>query len=135
MHFAADGQPDSWSSKDKFLNFYLATGAFFMILFMGIAFGMKYIPASLINFPNKNYWLSPERRQNSLDFFSGYFLWFASATILLLFDIMNQSIRVHIGEVGKLPHPMMSLGLYLGFTVVWCAGIIFKFVKSSRPGA
>ena len=36
-------------------------------LFIGIPRLLKSTPASLINLPNKSYWLAPERREETMD--------------------------------------------------------------------
>ena len=44
------------------------------VLFPGIGHILRRIPASLINLPNKDYWMSTERKQGTLDFLSRQFL-------------------------------------------------------------
>jgi len=85
-HFNGAGQPDAWSSKATFVKIYLVATGLVAILFLAINFVMSKIPVSMINLPNKDYWLSEERRQDTFAFLSHYFLWFASATLLLLLD-------------------------------------------------
>jgi uncharacterized membrane protein len=131
-HFGASGQPDSWSTRNFFVAFYLMAVGFTASMFLAIHFGMSKMPASLINLPNKDYWLSPERRQQTSGFMSRQLLWFGCATLLLLLDIFYQSFQVHLGRAEGLSHPMLSLGLYIGFSVVWSIGLMIKF---SRKGA
>jgi uncharacterized membrane protein len=128
-HFNRAGQPDVWSSKATFVRIYLAVTGLVTILFLAVTFTMSKIPVSLINLPNKDYWLSEERRQDTLALLSHYFLWFASATLLLLLDIFHQSFQVHLGKAGALSHPMLSLGLYIGFSVIWSVSLFVKFGK------
>lgn len=128
-HFGASGQPDAWSTKEFFVTFYLVVTGISTLLFLGISVGMSKIPVAWINLPNKNFWLSEERKQKTLDFMFHYFLWFASATLLLLIDIGHQSFLVHLRKADALPHPMLSLGLYIGFTMAWSVGLIVKFGK------
>ena len=130
-HFGPSGQPDAWSTKKVFVTFYLVTTAFCAFLLLGVSLLIYRIPESLIKFPNKDYWLSPERKKKTFDFMFQYFLWFASATVLLLLDMFQQSIQVHLGKTDSLSHPILSLGLYAGFTVVWSIGLIVFFRKKS----
>lgn len=128
-HFGATGRPDAWAPKEAFLNVYLFTLAFCTVIFLGISFTASRLPVSMINLPNKSYWLAPERKQETLDFLFHYFLWFASATILLLCDVMHQAFQVHLGRSEVLPHPVVSLACYLGFTALWIAGLLMRFGK------
>jgi hypothetical protein len=57
----------------------------------------------------------------------------ASATILLLFDVMRQAFQVHLGKTEALPHPMMSLGVYIGFATVGGCGIISEIQNEAIP--
>ncbi len=126
-HFGASGRPDAWSSKDSFVKIYLVVVAFVAVLFSGIGSLLRRTPASLINLPNKDYWLSPERAEETIALLSRQFLWFGSATLLLLLDIFNQSFRVQLGRSQTLEHPVVSLVVYIGFTVIWSIVLIAKF--------
>ena len=103
-HFGASGQPDAWSGKETFVKIYLVVAAFMAVLFPGIGLMLRKAPASLINLPNKDYWLSPERSQETVDVLSRQFLWFGSGTLLLLLDIFHQSFKVHLGKAQALEH-------------------------------
>lgn len=65
-HFGLDGQPDSWVSRTSFLAMHglvqIGTTGFML----ATAYGMKWIPESLLNMPNKEYWLHADRREQSL---------------------------------------------------------------------
>lgn len=131
-HSGPSGQPDAWSTKKFFITIYiLTTGGCALILFL-ISFGLPKIPVSLINLPKKDYWLSLGRRKKTFEFLSQYFLWFASATLIFLLDMFQQSFQVHLGKAQSLPHPLLSLGLYTGFTVVWSIGMVIKFKKKDE---
>jgi uncharacterized membrane protein len=126
-HFGASGRPDAWSSKESFVKLYLIVVAFITVLFPGIGLVLRKIPVSLINLPNKDYWLSPERAEETIDVLSRQFLWFGSATLLLLLDIFHQSFRVHLGKAQTLEHPVASIVVFVGFSVLWSIGLIAKF--------
>ena len=130
-HFGASGQPDAWSDKETFMKIYLAVVAVLAILFPGIGFVLRKTPSSLINLPNKDYWLSSERSQETINVLSRQFLWFGSATLLLLLDIFHQSFKVHLGEAQALEHPVASIVAYVVFAVLWSVGLIIKFMR--RP--
>ena len=128
-HFGALGQPDAWSGKESFVEIYLIVVAFIAVLFPGIGLMLRKIPTSLINLPNKDYWLSPERKQETVAVLSRQFLWFGSATLLLLLDIFHQSFRVHLGKAQALDHPLISIVAYVVFTTFWSIVLIVKFKR------
>ena len=126
-HFGFTGQPDAWSTKSSFIMVLCSIMAVTVIVFLGLAFVMPLIPTSLINLPNKDYWLSQERRQRTFDILSSSMLWFGAATLLYLLDMARQSFQVALGKERALPHPMGSLGLYLVFTAAWVLWLLAKF--------
>lgn len=128
-HFGASGQPDAWGSKAQFLVVYLVTVGVMAATFLGFGLLMPKIPNSAINLPNKNYWLAPERRQQTLDYVLPWFLWLGSLTMLLLLDIFQQSFQVHLGKATKLNHFWITMGAYLAITTVWSIAIYRKFSK------
>lgn len=130
-HFGASGQPDAWSDKRSFVKVYLIAVGLVAVLFSGMGPLLRRVPVSLINMPNKDYWLSPERRQKTIDRLSGQFLWPGSATLLLLLDIFHQSFRVHLGKAPALEHPVASIVVYVVFIVIWNIGLIAKFKRRS----
>ena len=64
--------------------------------------------------------------------FSRRFLWFAAATLALLIDLFHQLFEVNLARGGALDHPKLSLGLYVGFAVIWGISLRLRF---GRPGA
>jgi uncharacterized membrane protein len=128
-HFGASGQPDAWGSKMQFLMVYLVTVAVMAASFLGLGLAMPKIPNSIINLPNKDYWLAPERRQQTLDYMLPRLLWFGSITMVLLIDVFQQSFQVHLGEAIRLNHIWLSLGAYVAVITVWGIAIYSKFRK------
>ena len=128
-HFGASGRPDAWSSKETFVKIYLIVVALIAALFPGIGLILRKTPTTMINLPNKDYWLSPERKQETIDVLSRQFLWFGSATLLLLLDIFHQSFRVHLGQAKTLEHPVASIVVYVLFATLWSIALIAKFLR------
>jgi uncharacterized membrane protein len=126
-HFGASGRPDAWSSKESFVKIYLIVVAVIALLFPGIGLILRKTPTSMMNLPNKDYWLSPERKDETIAILYRQFLWFGSATLLLLLDIFHQSFRVHLGKAQALDHPIASIVVYVVFTTFWSIGLIMKF--------
>jgi uncharacterized membrane protein len=128
-HFGATGEPDAWGHKTQFLVVYLVTVGVMVATFLGLGLALPKIPNSAINLPNKDYWLAPERRQQTLDYMLPWFLWLGSLTMLLLLDIFHQSFQVHLGNATKLNHFWITMGAYLAITTAWCIGIYRRFSK------
>lgn len=128
-HFGLLGHPDVWSSTQFFISIYYCVIVLIVILFLGIIYGMGRIPEYLLNIPNKDYWLAKDHKQKTFDFMFYYLLWFGSATLLLLLDLFYQLFQVHLERISLLTHHFLSLGLYVGFTILWSIGLYVKFAK------
>lgn len=130
-HFGASGRPDAWSGKDTFIGLYLITVAVVAVLFLTLRVVLRKVPVSMINLPNRDFWLHPKRIQTTINDLEHRVLWFGSATLLLLLDVFHQSFRVHTGKARVLEHPATSIVVYLGFTLLWIVGLIVRFTR--RP--
>ncbi len=128
-HFGPSGRPDAWSSKQSFLGIYLFAVGVVALLFSGIGPLLRRTPSRMITLPNRDYWLAPERAEETIEFLSRQFFLVGSATLLLLLDIFHQSFRVHFGKASTLEHAMTSLMVYVGYSVLWSIRLIAKFKR------
>lgn len=126
-HFGASGAPNGWMGKGVFVGFYVGLIALLGFLLAKTAGGLAGMADSRVNIPNKEYWLAPERREESLGFISRHFYWFGAATFALVLDFMHQAFRVNLGQAAGLERPFLSLGCYLVVTAAWIAGLYARF--------
>ena len=101
-----------------------------------IGFGIPWIiaaaPPSLVNLPNKNFWLAPVRRDHSLSVFRRQMAWFACGLITFLIVVnqlvfnANQSVPRHLNG----PQFTMALVAFLGFVAIWTIRLIMYFSKT-----
>jgi uncharacterized membrane protein len=126
-HFGPTGQADGWSSKASFMRIYLIIIGSVVTMAIFVLALLPKIPASMINLPHKDYWLAPERRAESMAFIQRQMLWFTAALLLLLVDILQQSVRVNLGRAAQLEHPLTSLIIFGVFTLGWLGVLISKF--------
>jgi uncharacterized membrane protein len=129
-HFDGTGNPNGWMSKGAFVIFEIFLLIFVVGQFMLIPRMIEKMPDSLINLPNKGYWLAPERRPATIGIIGIYFEWFAIA-LLLVFIAVNQLV-FH----ANMSHENLSdkqarlvVGLFLAFVVVWLIKLIRYFYK------
>jgi hypothetical protein len=65
-HFGAGGVPNGYMSKEGFIVFYLGFMFFLPGLFMAASVLIEKLPVSLINIPNRKYWMTPARREQTV---------------------------------------------------------------------
>lgn len=90
-HFDGAGKPNGWMSKQAFflLEFVILAIVVGNSIFLPTIIG--FLPDRLINIPNRDYWLAPERRFASFQRLSHHFGWFG---VILLgpFVAVNQTV-------------------------------------------
>jgi uncharacterized membrane protein len=128
-HFGASGAPNGWQSKGQF--FFLEIVLLCVCLFIG--FGVPYIiskaPPSLVNLPNKEFWLDPVRRDHTLAVFRIQMAWFACALMTFLIVVnqlvfnANQSVPHHLNGAQF----TVAMLTFLGFVAIWTIRLIGYF--------
>ena len=83
-HFAADGSVNGWQSREAFfVLMLLVTSTSAIVGFLA----PRHIAArsnARINLPNRDYWLAPERREETMHFISATMAWFACGILFVL---------------------------------------------------
>lgn len=128
-HFGPSGEPDGWSSP--------ATNALVLIVIATFMFTVFYfmhrliarMPMALINLPNKDYWLAPERADASLAKLAIQFRLFGAAILLLLCVAHALAVQANLVKPPKLDNLLFlgALGLFFVFTIVWAVSFYRSF--------
>jgi hypothetical protein len=95
-HFAGNGAVNGWQSKAAFFAMQLAMVIFAAIVGFGIPRLIGAMPVSLINLPNKEFWLSPERRDDTLSYIGVWTAWFGCALLAFLLFVMELAFRANL---------------------------------------
>jgi len=128
-HFASSGAPNGWMSKPQFFALY----GFLIVFAAAVGFLTPLLVASAspskINLPNKDYWLAPERRTQTLAFFEKTFAWFGCVFLLLMVCAMQFVIQSNLRSTPELstgPFLVLIFGFVL-FTLVWSMAMLRRF--------
>ena len=132
-HFAGDGAANGFMPRNIYLGLMvgLAVALPFLLALPGWLMGR--LPASLIQLPNREYWLAPERRADTLAFMTHWSAIFgAFVTVFLCY------VHWLVVEANKVAPPHLATrplvaGL-VGFvicTFVWAGAFIAHFYR--RP--
>jgi uncharacterized membrane protein len=60
-HFDGEGRPNGCMPKNEFFKMFAVITALIIGIFLLLPKLIKRVPPSMINLPNKDYWLAPER--------------------------------------------------------------------------
>lgn len=134
-HFNAAGEANGWSGKQAFATLYLVIIAVMALLFLGIPRLVGKLPASMVNLPNREYWLAPERKAETVAILSHYMAWLGSAMLVFLIFVFHLTIRANLAEHAKLGREMwIGLGAFLLYTTAWCIALLLRFRKPPESG-
>jgi len=121
-HFNARGVANGWQPKSLFFEFFAGAVAIAAFLAFGVPAIFSKIPTAMINLPHREYWLAPERREETLAFLNGYLAWFGCAVLLVVTTAVNYAI-------GQNLHPGKPAGAY--FLLCVLAGFLIFAISSS----
>ena len=128
-HFNAAGKPNGWMSKQAFLRLDLFLVGILAFLFYFSGFFMNKIPTAFINLPNKDFWLAPERRDQSLRVIANFLLWLGNGTLIFVFVLQQHVIHYNLNS-GKY---FVGIGawtptiFYISFVFLWTVALIWMF--------
>ena len=130
-HFGAGGRPNGWASKEFFFELYLGVLALMVASFVGIPAVIRCIPPALINLPNKDYWLAPDRVEGTVAVLGSEMLAFGNATIAFMITVFELAIRANLSESGRLPQPLMwiLLAVYMLYAAIWLIQFYRRFAR------
>ena len=119
-HFNFAGQADSFMAKQAFMKVHLGVMGMMFVMFLLVPMLIVRLPPGLINLPNKEYWLAPERREHTGRVIQGYLVGFGDMMLLFLLVVFHEAMRASL-----MPEPQLSnriwvmLVLLAGFVIVW----------------
>lgn len=95
-HFDFYNRADNWTSKSGYLIFHYVIIFFFFLIFGGMSYYAPRFPSSLINLPNKEYWLHESRREHTFSLLQAMLLWLGSVCLALFvymfYEIFNANV-------------------------------------------
>ncbi len=133
-HFDFAGHANAWASRDEFFMLQVGVTLLIAALFIGIPAVLKSTPATLINLPNKSFWLAPERREETMERLASSFDVFASATVLLLIVVFELTSLASRGGELATSYFLPVLVAYLVFTAGWTIALIRTFARVPGGG-
>ncbi len=128
-HFDAAGKVNGTSSKlGYFIGYFVSlavTSSFALVL----PLVFKHLPTSVINLPHREYWLSGDRREESLQFLNMHFSWFGVATMLLIVIIFHLTFSANLNPIKDISAPIFwtLLGIFALFMIWWTVILVRRF--------
>ena len=131
-HFASNGAVNGWQIKALFFGIELAVLVLAALVGFGIPRIIAAIPVSLINLPNKEFWLGPERREGTLLYIRVWSAWFGCALLAFLLFVMELAFRANLRTPPRFNNSAFVPAL-LAFVVFDTIALVWLILHFSRP--
>lgn len=129
-HFDGAGHPNGWSSKAEFFGVMFGMIALMGVVFLGIPRAISRVPLGWISLPYRDYWLSEERRAETMRFIDSRISWLGVATVLLIVATTQFTIDANLSHHPELPTRFMWVfWAYLAYSLGWTVYFVAHFVR------
>ena len=129
-HFVADGVADGFMSKSAYVPF-MAIMALALPLLLGLLLGVlgQRIPPSLINIPNRGYWLAPQRVDATRQYIARQAGFFAGLLVVFMCFVHWQVVQANLLQPPRLAERPFIFGLvlFMLITGAWIAAFLVHF--------
>ncbi|MFA6033441.1 MAG: DUF1648 domain-containing protein [Myxococcota bacterium] len=127
-HFGAGGQPNGWMNKESFVAIYVMVLALLNVIPLIGAIIIKKVPRSMINLPNKEYWLAPERIDRTAGMFMSYMEVFSAGITAFMVFVFQLAFRANIEKTAMDSMVMfIAIGALVAFSIAWSIMMILAF--------
>lgn len=128
-HFGANNAPNGWMSRDGYLLFMLAFGIGVPVVVAGAIGLLPRLWPNAINIPNREYWLAPARREETIDALSAHGAWFGCLLSLFLAGIHYVVVEANRATPAALPAGLFFalLGAFGLALVAWIGSLARRF--------
>jgi uncharacterized membrane protein len=130
-HFGASGMPNGWMTKSQFFVTFAVTLLPALLVEFWVSRRIANKPDAKLNLPNKEYWLSPERRAETFGYFESFFAWYGCAFLFVVVFAMGLAMRANFDTPPVLPTgPIVSvIGGFVLFNVAAIVAMLRRFAK------
>ncbi len=134
-HFDAAGRANGWMPKNGFFIMYAFIMALMFALFTLMPRLLLKVPVSMINLPNKGYWLSPEHREQAGEMMQRYLNTAGNLTMALIVSVFQMSFRANLDKEGRMPEfAPFAIIVFVVLMAIWCVRFIRAFRIPPGPG-
>jgi hypothetical protein len=130
-HFGASSVANGFQTLRQFFTLEIVLLVVCGFVAFGIPRLIAVLPASRINLQNKQYWLAPERREETLAYFGAQFEWFGCALLAFLLAVNELVYRANLDPLRRLNGTQFTAVMiaFLVFVAIWTVRLILHFSK------
>jgi hypothetical protein len=118
-------------SRDGATTTYLAVVIGVNALFFLITLSLGGLPPSMVNIPNRDYWLAPERRDETVRRMAVRMAIFGVMLSAFLIFVFQMNFEAATQAQPRLPLSTIlpAMSVFFGFVAVWVGSLIVGFRK------
>jgi uncharacterized membrane protein len=130
IHFGINGHANNWASRSQAI-FFSELLTILPLFFGFFALLIKVLPTSAINLPNKDYWLAPERRDQTTSWISGQIAWIGCLNVGFITGLYVLMIETNNTPPAQLPMNLLwpLAGAFVAVTILWLVRFCLHFSK------
>ncbi len=131
-HFGAGGVPNAWMTRGGYTTFMLAFTVGLPVLMVAAIGVLPRFAPRLVSLPNRDHWLAPERRDDSLAFLGRHACGLGCLMVLLAMGVHGLIVRASRATPPRLEEGLLlwMLAAFLVALVVWIIAIHRRFPRS-----
>ena len=131
-NFGGSGNPQAWTSKNLFLIINTSILLIPFLIFLFLPTILRKTPDRLLNIPNKEYWLTEERREETFKRTENYFEWIFVGIIAFTIIIFQMVVNANLSEDKNLSgyFGIVLIGFFI-YIIVLVVKLILTFRKPS----
>jgi uncharacterized membrane protein len=130
-HFGKAGSVNAWQTKTAFFSMELAIIVLATVVSFSIPRIIAAMPVSMINLPHKEFWLSPQRRDDTLAYIRVWTAWLGCALLAFLLFVMELVYRANLHTPPQLNMAAFvpALLAFVAFDTVAIVRLLLHFAK------
>jgi uncharacterized membrane protein len=125
------GEPECWMDRASYMMFVSGMGSLGILAFVILGFISRFMPDKWVNIPQREYWLAPERRAQTMGYIFRQMLWFACLMCCLFIAVHFSTVHVNKPAQPHLPTVefLAIIGCFLAGTLIWTMTFISHFKR------
>jgi uncharacterized membrane protein len=132
-HFNINNNADTWMSRESFIYIQVIITIILSVMFLFSTLLIKKLPESIINLPNKEYWMHDDRKGVTYSVFQRFMFWFGSLTLMLIDAILLEVYSSNISGISKISSFVwIYLAAYLLTAIFLTVKMITYFTKPGQ---
>ncbi len=130
-HFGASGRPNGWMRRSSAVVLQGVIGLVVPLIIAVVFWAIRFVPVRAINFPRRDFWFAPERRDETCLYLSRQGLWLGSLMVGLQAVVWWQVVEGNRAGAAQLSTSgfWAALAVFGAAMIVWVLGLVRHFGK------